>query len=72
MQNHLVKELSMLPDSIVNNWVWIVVGLGVLAVVWFVVRTIFKLTMRMFACGCAVLLGLALGAAALAYFGAGA
>ncbi len=56
----------MLPEFITNN-LWIFIGLGALAVVWLVAQTVFKLTMRVFACGCAVLLGLALGAAALAY-----
>jgi hypothetical protein len=42
------------------DWVSIGLTLAGLAVVWFLVRTALKLTARIFACGCAVLGGLAL------------
>jgi hypothetical protein len=47
------------------DWVYAAGVLLALAVVWFVVRTIFKLTMRIFACGCAVIGGLVLAGAVL-------
>jgi hypothetical protein len=47
------------------DWVYAAGVLIALAVVWFVVRTIFKLTMRIFACGCAVIGGLVLAGVVL-------
>ncbi|MBL8056254.1 MAG: hypothetical protein JNK29_06120 [Anaerolineales bacterium] len=46
------------------NLDWVSLGLTLvgLAVVWFLVRTVLKLTARLFACGCAVIGGLALAA----------
>lgn len=51
------------------DWVSIGLTLAGLAVVWFLVRTVLKLTARIFACGCAVLGGLALAGFVLLNWG---
>jgi hypothetical protein len=51
------------------DWVSIGLTLVALAVIWFVVRTVLKLTLRIFACGCAVLGGLALAGFVLLNWG---
>jgi hypothetical protein len=51
------------------DWGSIVLTLIGLAVAWFVVRTVLKLTLRMFACGCAVIGGLALAGFVLLNWG---
>jgi hypothetical protein len=57
--------------SEVANLDWVSIGLTLagLAVVWFLIRTVLKLTMRIFACGCAVLGGLALAGYVLLNWG---
>ncbi len=38
------------------SWVTIIVGVVALAIIWFVVRTVLKITMKIFAIGCLGLL----------------
>jgi hypothetical protein len=56
-----------MPDLAQVDWVSVAVALVVLAVVWTIVQRVLKLTVQLFACGCAVLAGLALAGAFLIY-----
>ena len=56
-----------MPDLTQIDWVAVGITLIVLAVIWAIVQRVLKLTMQLFACGCAVLAGLALAGAALIY-----
>lgn len=58
-----------MPDLNNLDWVSIGITLIVLAVIWGIVRSVLKLTMRIFACGCAVLAGLALAGFVLLNWG---
>lgn len=51
-----------MPDFGSLDWMSIGLTLVGLAVAWFLIRTVLKLTMRIFACGCAVIGGLVLAA----------
>ena len=58
-----------MPDVSQLDWTSIALTLAGLAVAWFLIRTVLKLTMRIFACGCAVIGGLALAGFALLNWG---
>lgn len=49
-----------MPDFSHLDWTSIALTLAGLAVAWFLIRMVLKLTLRIFACGCAVIGGLVL------------
>lgn len=58
-----------MPDLSNLDYASLVITLIVLAVIWIIIRQALRITMRMFACGCAVIGGLALAAFVLFNWG---
>jgi hypothetical protein len=50
------------------DWVTLGIGLAILAVGWVIIRSVLRLTMKVFTAGCTGLIVLALIGAALVYF----
>jgi hypothetical protein len=58
-----------MPFDLANmDWVTLAIGLGILVVAWVILKTVLKLTMRIFAIGCAGLLILAACGVAVTMF----
>ena len=56
-----------MPDLAQINLVNVGIALVVLAIAWGIIQQVFKLTVRFFACGCAILAGLVLAGAVVVY-----
>jgi len=56
-----------MPELSQINWVNVGIALVLLAIAWGIIQQVFKLTVRIFACGCAVLGGLVLAGAVMVY-----
>ncbi len=59
----------MLADSPPMNWTGLVIALVALAAGWVILRVVLRLTLKVFACGCTVLLAVVGAAFAWMYWG---
>jgi hypothetical protein len=58
-----------MPDLSNLDYFTVVIAIIVLAVIWGILQRVVQFTARIFACGCAVILGLALGIFVLVNWG---